>query len=386
MRILYDARKISRQAMGVGYVVKKLLEQLVAYKDLEMIAFTRKGVKNIFCSPFPQNLIVHETDDDSEYFGLKRVLFEQNIIPRLIDKYNPDILHLTTGFGAPLFFSKKNLKIVLTIHDLIPLTKYKELMSAIDNFIFKILFTYGVKKADAIVTVSKFTGNDVKKCFPNVEKIYTAYNGIEPIKKINNFDEIWSNLQKKYNIKQEFILYIGGFAPRKNVLRLLEVYNKLVKDKKYICQLLLCGKFTKNRNIQNQLNKINQFITSNNLQNQVRLIGYLNLDEKCVLLSKAKIFVYLSLYEGFGLPILEASSVAVPTITSKNSVMEEIAQEYACYADPINNLNILSSIYKVFKNYHHYKIMAESAKINLIPKYSWLIAGEKYYNIYTNLL
>src|SRR3989344_6113488 len=164
MRILFDARKISPQATGVGYVVKKLLEELLKFNELEIIAFTKKGVNKIFNdSPPPSNLIIHETKDDSEYFGLKRILFEQIEIPKLIEKYNPDILHLTNGFGVPLFINRKNLKIVLTVHDLIPLTPYKELMSPLNNLIFKILFSYGMKKADVAITVSKFTADDVKK-------------------------------------------------------------------------------------------------------------------------------------------------------------------------------------------------------------------------------
>src|SRR3989344_1709361 len=164
MRVLYDARKITLQATGVGYVVKKLLEELLKFRDLEIIAFTKKGVNKIFDdSAPPDNLTIHETTDDSEYFGLKRILFEQLQIPKLIEKYKPDILHLTNGFGVPLFINKKNLRIILTIHDLIPLTPFKELMSPLSNLLFKVLFSAGIKKADSVVTVSKFTANDVKK-------------------------------------------------------------------------------------------------------------------------------------------------------------------------------------------------------------------------------
>ena len=382
MRILYDARKITLQATGVGYVQKKLLEQLITYNDLEIIAFTRKGINKISDSPLPSNLTIHQSEDDTDYFGLKRVLFEQFEIPKLIDKYQPDFLHLTNGFGVPLFIKKNAPKIILTIHDLIPLTPYKELMSPLNNFIFKTLFTYGINKADAVVTVSKFTATDVKNYFPDVTNVYTSYNGIDTFPEITNIDKIWSSVQKKYNINREFILYIGGFAPRKNTLMLLEAYNRLLKEKKYDYLLLLCGKFTKNKDISDQIEKINQYVKLNNLQEKVRLIGYLNLDEKQALLKMAKFFVYLSLYEGFGLPILEALSVGTPILTSKNSVMEEVAGKYALFADPKSTTDISIKLNEILDKQNHYKKKAESAKMELIPKFNWKIAGEKYYQIY----
>jgi len=387
MRILFDARKISPQATGVGYVVKKLLEELLKFNELEIIAFTKKGVNKIFNdSPPPSNLIIHETKDDSEYFGLKRILFEQIEIPKLIEKYNPDILHLTNGFGVPLFINRKNLKIVLTVHDLIPLTPYKELMSPLNNLIFKILFSYGMKKADVAITVSKFTADDVKKYYPLAKNIKVAYNGIDPPQKINDPGEVWSNLQKKYEINKEFILYIGGFAPRKNVLRLLEAFNRLKKEKKYDYQLLLCGKFTKNKDISDQLEKIIQYIKLNSLQKKVRLIGYLNLDEKYALLKQAKFFAYLSLYEGFGLPVLEALSVRTPTLTSKYSAMEEVANKYALYANSNSINDILDKMIVMLSKYEYFKYLTNNASKELIPFYSWRSTGIKYYEIYKKIL
>jgi len=386
MRILYDARKIIPEATGVGYVAEKLLEQLISHQDLEIIAFTRKGISQLPKLISYKNLIIHETEDNTDYFGLKRIIFEQTAIPNLIKKYNPDILHLTNGFGVPFFFTSNKPKIVLTVHDLIPLTSYKELMHPLTNTMFKVLFSYGINKADAIVTVSKFTADDVKKYYPNFKDIQVVYNGIDSFQKINNFDKIWSNLQKKYNIRQEYILYIGGFAPRKNVFRLLESYNDLIKDNKYKYQLLICGKFTKNKDIQNQLNNINQFVSSNNLQNQVRLIGYLNFDEKYILLSKAKFFAYLSLYEGFGLPVLEALSVGTPVLTSKNSVMEEVADKYSLYAKSNNITDIVGKMINMLLEYSKYKELAKESEKKLIPSYNWQSAGEKYFNIFKNLL
>lgn len=387
MRILFDARKISSQPTGVGYVAKKLLEELLMYEELEIVAFTRKGVIKIFDNPIQQsNLTVVETSDDSEYFGLKRVLFEQFEIPKLITRFRPDILHLTNGFGVPFFINKKKLKIVLTVHDLIPLTPYKELMSPLDNSLFKTLFSYGIKKADSIVTVSKFTAEDVKKYYPLVKSINVAYNGMDPAPRINSPDKAWSNLQKKYDINEKFMLYIGGFAPRKNVMRLLESYSQLVKDEGHNYKLLICGKITNNLVIQDQLKKINLFITSHNLQNQVIIIGYISNQEKYILLSKSEFFIYISLYEGFGLPILEALAVGTPVITSKDSVMEEVANKFASYANPNDINDILAKMVAMSSELELQKTQAKKSMRELIPTYNWKTTGKKYYQIYKSLL
>ena len=383
MRILYDARKISAEATGVGYVVKKLLYELLVYKELEIVAFTKKGVKTIFNTQI-SNLVVHETNDDSEYFGLKRVLFEQTQIPKLIYKYRPDILHLTNGFGVPLFMDKKT-KLLLTIHDLIPFTSYKELMSPINTLIFKTLFSRGIRKADAIITVSQFTAMDVKKYFPSVKEIDVVYNGMDSTVKVKNDVKVWDRLKTKYTIDDQFILYVGGFAPRKNMMRLLVSYDKLLKEKKYNYQLLLCGKITKNKDIVDELDKMNNFIVSHELQNNVKIIGYLHADEKNALLTRAKFFIYPSLYEGFGLPVLEALSVGTPTVTTKNSVMEEVAKTYSLYVEGKNTNDMVDKMKETILKHETYKKLAIRASKELIPAYSWRSTGEKYYEIYKKI-
>ena len=114
--------------------------------------------------------------------------------------------------------------------------------------------------------------------------------------------------------------------------------------------------------------------------------SYLNFDEKYILLSKAKFFAYLSLYEGFGLPVLEALSVGTPVLTSKNSVMEEVADKYSLYAKSNNITDIVGKMINMLLEYSKYKELAKESEKKLIPSYNWQSAGEKYFNIFKNLL
>jgi glycosyltransferase involved in cell wall biosynthesis len=389
MKILYDARKIVPKITGVGHVSESLLRELLKYKDLEIIAFTKKGV-----STLPQfvtansNLKIHEVNDTSDYFGFKRLWFEQVELLKLIDLYKPDVLHLTNGFSVPFLLNKNKyrLKIVLTIHDLIPLTDCRELMSARDVFFYKILLDYSIKKSDAIVSISMATKRDIEHYFPHAKNIEIINNGIDLIEKRNDFEEVWQNLKKKYAISDKYIFYLGGFAPRKNVFSLLQAYCLLRKSGKINLQLVLAGKISKNVDIENNVNRIAEFIQKNDLQKDVVILEYLGIEDKSVLYINSTLFAYISLYEGFGLPVFEAISVDRPILTSKGSAMEEIIGEYGVYADPKNIQDIANKIETIVNNYGFYEKQSENARKNILPNFNWEKIGNSYYNLYKRLI
>ena len=343
IRILFDGTPIRKDPAGVGNIALNLLKNLLTYKDLQLVVYTRKGLTTIpDISANTQNLIVHETSHEFSYFGIRRFYFEQSYLPFLIKEYQPDILHLITGFGVPIFLNKKKhpLKILLTIHDLIPLTKYWELMTLIDRMFYKFSLINSLAKSDAIVTISKTTAKDLNKFFPNTstKNVMTIYDAVKPLKLPKNTPEIWIQLKKKCGLREPYFFYLGGFAPRKNVERLVMSFHKFLKNAKTDFQLILSGRMASSHNndIQKTIQNIRSYIDKNNLTDYIKMIDYLISEEKAILFTKARIFIYLSLYEGFGLPILEAFSVGTPVITSKNTSMEEIARNYALYLSLIH--------------------------------------------------
>lgn len=389
MKILYDARKIVPRITGVGHVSESLLRELLEYKDLEIIAFTRKGIKELpQLSKTNSNLLIHETNDSSEYFEIKRLLFEQWSLPKLINLYKPDILHLTNGFSVPLFLDKEkyHLKIVSTIHDLIPLTSYWELMSLWDRFLYKRLLSYSIKKSDAVVAVSGATSDDIKKYFSSIQQVYVINNGVDFMEKPDGFKEKWFALKMKHGIIKNYIFYLGGFAPRKNVFNLLNAYFLLKQQGKIDYQLILGGKLSTNSDIKNNLGRISSFIKKNRLEKDVKIVGYVSPKEKEILYINSAFFAYISLYEGFGLPVLEAISAGKPVLTSKNSVMEKIIGKYALYANPNNVEDIAEKIEMMIKEYSFYKNQAEIARREILPNFNWKKAGEQYYFIYKELV
>ena len=392
IRILFDATPIKKDPAGVGYVALNLLKNLLTYKDLQLVVYTRKGLAAIpDIGVNTHNLIIHETNHEFSYFGLGRFYFEQSYLPFLIKKYQPDILHLTTGFGVPILLNKKKLllKILLTIHDLIPLTKYWELMTLIDRIFYRFSLINSLAKSDAIVTISKTTAKDLNKFFPNtsVKNITTIYDAVKPLELPKNSPEIWTQLKKKYEVREQYLFYLGGFAPRKNVERLVVSFHKFINNGKTDYQLILSGRMASSRNedIQKTIQNIRSYIDKNNLEDYIKMIDYVTLEEKAILFTKAKFFIFLSLYEGFGLPVLEAFSVGTPVITSKNTSMEEIAGNYALYCNPMDENDIVDKIEFMILEYETYKKKAQIAMKELVPKFNWKDAGEKYYHIYKML-
>jgi glycosyltransferase involved in cell wall biosynthesis len=390
IKILFDGTSMRKNPSGVGNVTFNLINELSKYKELFFIVYTRKGVNKLNNLGLKRdNIIFHETNFEFSHFGLNRFLFEQIELPKIVKKYKPNIVHLTNSFGYPLLINKlkNNLKVLVTLHDLIPLTQYCELMNKFEKLLYKLSITKSLLNADKIVTISQFTAKDLTKYFPYIDKnkIKIIPNGIESINIPINIEKIWSNIVNKYQINKGIIFYLGGFAPRKNVLRLIKAYHLLIKSKKINYQLVLSGRFSKIKDIINNINQIKHYINQNNLEKHIKIIDYLNQNEKIVFLAKAKFFAYISLYEGFGLPVLEALSLGTPVLTSKNSAMEEIAEKYAFYANPEDVNNIANNIIELIKNYPKIKQMAELAKVKLIPKFNWQNSGKMYYNLYKDL-
>ncbi len=383
IKILIDGRTIRKEPAGVGYTVIELLKVLQNEPLLKIYAFVRKGIKHFKDLP---NIEFIETPFNYQFVGVKRFIQEQTVIPYLIRKIKPHILHLTDSFGAPLI-KPKNLKIITTLHDLIPLSPYKELMTKTGFFFYKLSLKRTLQLSDKIVCVSNFTKNELTRMFPQYEqKATTIYNGFSPLPEIVEKEK---DILKKFELYgKKYFFYLGGFPPRKNVLALAKAFKLFLEISKREFYLVLSGRLSsKHKDIQKNIAAIKNFIRKNHLQEKIFLLDYLTLEEKTALLKNAFCFCYISLAEGFGLPVLEALSQGTPVITSKNSPMEEITKgKYAVYTNPRHIEEIAISLNKLQTNYPEYKTIAQEAKVKLLSLYSWKKTARKYKNIYYELV
>ena len=304
---------------------------------------------------------------------ISRALFCFLYMPFLLSKYEINIYHIPDTNPFPLF--KFNTKVISTIHDcaeyIIP-----HRFSVVQAFYRKVISRIQAKLSDSIITVSESSSNDIMK-YHNIakNKISMIYNGITKLvsEKVESPDcAVLSDNDFSY------ILYVGVLEKEKNVERLVEAFSILDESVRKNTKLYLVGK--KGNAYQDIIDVIEKY----SIQNDVVVFGYVDDKELKSLYENALIFAYLSEYEGFGLPILEAMQYGIPVLTSNKSSLKEIAGDAALLSETSvaeikNNLSLL--------------LVDEQARINFSHKglsktkeFSWLKAAEDTELLYCDLI
>ncbi|MDD5489196.1 MAG: glycosyltransferase family 1 protein [Candidatus Moranbacteria bacterium] len=289
-------------------------------------------------------------------------------------KKNPvDVFH--TQYIAP-FWLPKNIKLVLTVHD-VSFNFFPQYIKRSDLFFLKTLLPRSIRRADKIITVSESERKNILDFYKiPPEKIEFTYNGVDFEKFSQNCSpEEIKKIHTKYQIPDtRYALYIGTLQPRKNIPVIIEAMKTLG------IKLVLAG----NRNAHNFDKKIDEAIEKNNLKDKVIFPGWIGEDDKSALLQSAECFVFPSLYEGFGIPVIEAMAAGTPVACSNIPVLREIGGDAALFCDPKNSHEFAENISKILDD--------ENLRKNLIKigqetaqKFTWRKTAEKTLEIYKNL-
>jgi len=294
-------------------------------------------------------------------------------LPKYLKKNPVDIFH--TQYIAPLWLPK-NTKLVLTIHD-ISFNFFPEYIKKTDLFFLKTLLARSIRRADKIITVSASEQKqiiDFYKIPP--EKIDFTYNGVD----FEKFSQNFSNEQKntvgvKYKLPEKFLLYIGTLQPRKNIPIIIEAIKSLDTN------LVLAG----NREAHNFDQKINEAIEKNGLQDKIIFPGWIDEEDKPILLQMADCFVFPSLYEGFGIPIIEAMAAGLPVVCSDIPVLREIGKNAALLCDPKNSQQFEENILKTSNDQPLREKLVRTG-IETAQNFTWQKTAEKTLEVYTSLV
>lgn len=374
MRIGIDCRTILSpergEKAGVGhytyYLVKHLLQldrknQYVLFFDWrypDPREFIRKNVKTVHF-PF------------SQYKKYLPFAYSHLLIAATLAREKLDVYHSPANV-IPLNYKGKS---VLTVHDL-AIYEHPSWFPNHQSFATKVLVPQSIKKANKIIAVSHSTKESIIKLFHiSPQKISVIYEGFAKEPKVN-LREI-RKIKKKYEIKDKYLFYIGTIEPRKNLETVVHAFDGLLRKnyKKYKkWQFIIAG--AKGWKYEELFEAIRKTKTGH-----VKFISYIPHKEKIALLKGADFFVFPSLWEGFGLPVLEAMSLGTPVLTSNLSSLPEVAGSAALMVNPYKVKEITAGLKKLLDSSVKRRKLKKLG-LKQARKFSWKKCSQQTLKIY----
>lgn len=355
MRIAIDARGVSwYKGTGIGTYTENMLSQLLSMDSENYYhIYWSGGDYERFNS---KNSKVIMTSRKHHRF------FQQNYIPGNLVKEKIDLYHVPqNGIGLIDSISCKK---VITIHDLIP---YIMPETVGRGYLLKFLKEVPdiIQYCDAILTVSNWSKKDILKFFPIDEKKIFVTPLAADIK-YKPLDKEWCRymLDKKLNIKKPFILYIGGFSPRKNVRSLIMAFSQIYGNLNKEYDLVIAG------SLKDEGNSLKELCDKLQISSNIIFTGFVDEDMLPILYGGTELFAYPSFYEGFGLPPLEAMSCGTPVITSNVSSIPEVVGDAGILIDPYDTSNLMEALANTLNN-DSLKNKLSIAGLERSSQYSW---------------
>jgi len=365
MRIGIDCRMFSSKFTGIGRYVYEFVKNLnginaeSGYPHELVLFFNEPEYKEYETTKNEKKVLVN-----ARHYSFK----EQFLLPPKIKKEKVDIMFFP-HFNVPILYRKP---FVVTIHDLIlSIFPGQKMVRWYHRLAYQMTIKNAVKKAKKVIAVSEHTKDDIIR-FLKVpkEKIEIIYSGVgDEFKVIENLDDLAPTL-KKYNIKKEFLLYTGVWRNHKNLTRLIEAFS-IIRDKHGLdLELVITGKPDPH------YPEVKQEIKKYNLKQEVICTGLVEENELVDLYNAADLYIFPSLYEGFGMPPLEAMKCGTPVVASKISSIPEICGKNAVYFDPYDAKDIANKILGLYKDAKKKAELIESG-IEHATKFSWKKMAEE---------
>lgn len=338
MRIAIDARMLDAPYTGVGRYTKNLTTWLRNIDAQNQYIFI---VSNNSDSKISPNKNVKIVRWGYPPFSLKSIL----LLHKLLAKERIDVFH-SPFCVIPLLAKCPQ---VMTVHDLMAI-KYpgffagrRFLARIFGRTYFKIFMTLSLKKAKAILAVSKQIKEDLIDFMPNTQhKITVTHEGVEEsFRKIPEERKI-ALFRRVHNLKGKTVLYLGSIRPHKNIDRLIKAFSILLSQSDVECQLVIAGEKDKN------LLALKSLTNTLGLSNKIVFLDHLSQREVILLMNAADIFVFPSLYEGFGLPPLEAMACGTPVVASNIASIPEVVGEAAILVNPKDEQEIAYAMLRLF--------------------------------------
>jgi glycosyltransferase involved in cell wall biosynthesis len=301
---------------------------------------------------------------------------------------NADIIHYPY---FDLYFHtlplRKKAKTVLTIHDVIPLIFTKDFSPGIRGKIGHYLQRAALRNVSAIITDSENSKKDIKKLLGVADsKINVIYLAADKVFFKKNFTAI-ERVKKKYKLPEKFALYVGDINENKNLLRLIEAFY-LVEKRYRKLYLVMVGKAFVNKKIP-QMKLFSSKIVETGLEDKILTISNVPLDpadDLAAIFRASTLYAQPSLYEGFGLPVLEAMASGTPVMTSDTSSIPEIINDSAISVNPRSVTDIAQAMMKILNFSQESILKVRERGIKQAKKFSWEKTASQTIGIYKKVL
>ncbi len=330
MRIGIDARKL--HDFGIGTYIRNLLRQLARIdRETEFVVLCRPEDRE------PLVLLGENFRTVAETAGNYSIV-EQIKIPLALKREKVTLFHAPHYVLPPLVRCRS----VVTIHDCIHLMFPQYLPNRFALAYARTSIALAARQANRVLTVSESSKRDILR-FVDTQpaKIDVIYNAYDERFAIEPEEEDMARVRERYQLHDEFVLYAGNVKPHKNLERLIQAFDLVRKQGLDHLKLVLIGDDI------SKYSALRRAVHQYNLHKYVRFLGYMPEETLAVMYRLAGVFVFPSLYEGFGLPPLEAMASGTPVVTSNVSSLPEVAADAAVLVDPYDPQAIADGIYRV---------------------------------------
>ncbi|MBN1251967.1 MAG: glycosyltransferase family 4 protein [Bacteroidales bacterium] len=373
MKIAVNTRLLIKNKLdGIGWFTFEIFNRIVKnHPEHEFYFLFDRKYDDEFI--FAQNVIPVVISPPTRHPVLWYLWFEFRI-PKVLKKLNVDIFISPDGFLS----LKSKIKSISVIHD-INFAHFPKDLPFASNLFYNYFFPRYAKKANRIITVSKYSKQDLVNTYGiNPDEVNVLYNAANEIYRPILNKEIIS-IKNEYTQAKDYFIFIGSLHPRKNVANMLKAFDVFCSKHNKDFKLLIIGnRFFKTKDI-------SETYESMKFKNNVQFLGRLEPNEIRNLLAASTALVLVSKFEGFGIPIVEAMNCDIPSIVSDVSSLPEVVENSALYANPYSVNSIADAMLKMAENEEIRKKLIENTKI-VRQKYSWDKSANEFWEIIENLV
>lgn len=327
MKILIDLTSLDDNLSGIERYAACISLEMIKQFDEEYILLFKNKVH-----PYFLNIAEKENVKSIIIPGCNKLIFNQLRLPRVINRIDAD-WYLFLAFPVPVFLFKKNM--VSTIHDLC-CWDCPETMKGMMKWYYRLSHSVALKKCHSIITISEFSKKRIhdRLNYPE-EKIWLIYCGIDQDQFVVH-KEKFASVREKYHLPEKYILSLSTLEPRKNIPLLIHAYEELIEENYPIPPLVLAGR--KGWKMEELLSSIDDKV-----REKIVFTGFVDDEDLPEVYAMAYFFVFPSIYEGFGIPPLEALACGTPVISSDAASLPEVLEDAALYFRN-NELEMLKNI------------------------------------------